>query len=55
MIGEEVKIGRRTVRHGIVRYLKDPQRMYNEGAPMTLLVAPLAQRTRFWWNSPGVR
>lgn len=29
MIGEEVKIGRETIRHGIVRYLKDPQRVYN--------------------------
>jgi hypothetical protein len=29
VIGEEVMIGRRTVRHGIVRYLKDPQRAYN--------------------------
>lgn len=29
VLGEEVRIGRRTVRHGIVRYAKDPQRMYN--------------------------
>jgi hypothetical protein len=29
VIGEEVNIGRRTMRHGIVRYLKDPQRSYN--------------------------
>jgi Phage P22-like portal protein len=29
VIGEEVKVGRRTMRHGIVRYLKDPQRAYN--------------------------
>jgi hypothetical protein len=29
VIGEEVVIGRRTVRHGVVRYLKDPQRAYN--------------------------
>jgi hypothetical protein len=29
VIGEEVMIGRRTVRHGIVRNLKDPQRAYN--------------------------
>ena len=26
VVGEEVNIGRRTMRHGIVRYLKDPQR-----------------------------
>lgn len=29
VIGEEVKLGRRVVRHGIVRFAKDPQRMYN--------------------------
>jgi Phage P22-like portal protein len=29
VIGEEVHAGRKTVRHGIVRYLKDPQRAYN--------------------------
>jgi hypothetical protein len=29
VVGEEVHCGRRTVRHGIVRYLKDPQRSYN--------------------------
>jgi hypothetical protein len=29
VIGEEVTCGRRKVRHGIVRYLKDPQRAYN--------------------------
>jgi len=27
--GEEIRIGRKIVRHGIVRYAKDPQRMYN--------------------------
>jgi hypothetical protein len=29
VVGEEVHAGRKTVRHGIVRYLKDPQRAYN--------------------------
>ncbi len=29
VIGEEVILGRRTVRHGVVRYLKDAQRAYN--------------------------
>lgn len=29
VIGEEVKIGRKVIRHGIVRFAKDPQRMYN--------------------------
>jgi hypothetical protein len=29
LIGEEVRVGRRRYRHGIVRYAKDPQRSYN--------------------------
>lgn len=29
VLGEEVHIGDRVVRHGLVRFLKDPQRMYN--------------------------
>jgi Phage P22-like portal protein len=29
VIGEEVHIGERTVRHGIIRFAKDPQRLYN--------------------------
>lgn len=29
VVGEEVHVGDRTVRHGIVRYAKDPQRLYN--------------------------
>ena len=27
--GEEVRIGRRTVRHGVVRFIKDPAQLYN--------------------------
>jgi hypothetical protein len=27
--GEKITIGRKTVRHGVVRFAKDPQRMYN--------------------------
>ncbi|MCW5719334.1 MAG: hypothetical protein KIS68_16060 [Bauldia sp.] len=29
VLGEEVRIGRRVVRHGIIRYAKDAQRMFN--------------------------
>lgn len=29
LIGEEVRVGRRRYRHGIVRFAKDPQRSYN--------------------------
>jgi len=28
-LGEEVKIGRRIIRHGLVRFMRDPQRIYN--------------------------
>jgi hypothetical protein len=29
VLGEEVRIGRKLIRHGLVRFAKDPQRMYN--------------------------
>jgi hypothetical protein len=29
VIGEEVKIGRKVVRHGLIRFARDPQRLYN--------------------------
>ncbi len=29
VFGEEVRIGRRVVRHGMVRFMRDPQRIYN--------------------------
>lgn len=29
VVGEEVHVGERVVRHGIVRFLKDPQRLFN--------------------------
>ena len=29
VIGEEIRIGRRIVRHGVIRFAKDPQRNYN--------------------------
>jgi hypothetical protein len=29
VIGEEIRIGRKVVRHGLIRFLKDPQRLYN--------------------------
>lgn len=45
VIGEEVHVGDRTVRHGIVRYAKDPQRLYNywrSTAAETIALAPKA-------------
>lgn len=29
LLGEEVRIGRKVIRHGIVRFARDPQRMFN--------------------------
>lgn len=29
VIGEQVKIGRKVIRHGVTRFARDPQRMYN--------------------------
>lgn len=29
VVGEEIHIGERTVRHGVIRFAKDPQRLYN--------------------------
>jgi len=29
VVGEEIRIGRKIVRHGLIRFLKDPQRLYN--------------------------
>jgi hypothetical protein len=29
VLGEEIHVGRRTVRHGVIRFAKDPQRAYN--------------------------
>ena len=45
VIGEEVHMGDRTVRHGVVRYAKDPQRLYNywrSTAAETIALAPKA-------------
>jgi len=29
VMGEEIRIGRKIVRHGLIRFMKDPQRLYN--------------------------
>lgn len=45
VIGDEVHIGERTVRHGIVRYARDPQRLYNywrSSAAESIALAPRA-------------
>lgn len=45
VLGDEVHIGTRTVRHGIVRFAKDPQRMYNywqTSGTETVALAPKA-------------
>lgn len=45
VFGEEVNVGEKIVRHGLVRFAKDPQRMYNyhkSAAVETIALAPKA-------------
>jgi hypothetical protein len=45
--GEEVHIGERTVRHGVIRYAKDPQRLYNYWRTTTAETIALAPKAPF--------
>lgn len=47
VIGEEIHIGERTVRHGLVRFLKDPQRLYNYDRAATVESIALAPKAPF--------
>lgn len=47
VVGEEVRIGRRLVRHGIVRYARDPQRMYNYAVSTETEVVALQPKAPF--------
>jgi hypothetical protein len=47
IIGEEIHIGERTVRHGVVRFAKDPQRMYNYWQTMATETIALAPKSPF--------
>lgn len=53
VVGEEVHIGERLVRHGIIRYAKDPQQLYNYSRTMaaeTIALAPKAP----WVMTPAM-
>ena len=47
VIGEEVRIGSRVVRHGLVRFLKDPQRIDNYAQSATVERYALAPKAPF--------
>lgn len=47
VMGEQVNVGRKTVRHGIIRFAKDPQRMYNYGRSTQTEVVALQPKTPF--------
>lgn len=47
VLGEEIHIGDRTVRFGIVRHLKDPQRLYNYDRTATVEAIALAPKSPF--------
>ncbi len=47
MVGEEVKIGREVIRHGVVRYLKDTQRVYNYAISTQTEVVALQPKAPF--------
>jgi len=46
-LGEEVRIGRRVVRHGAIRYVKDAQRMYNYAQSQWVEVLALQPKAPF--------
>lgn len=54
VIGEEVRIGRKIVRNGIVRHAKDPQRMYNYGRSTQTEVFSLQPKAPFMVTETNV-
>lgn len=47
VIGEQFRVGRRTFRHGVIRFAKDPQRMYNYFRSTQTEVVALQPKTPF--------
>lgn len=47
VIGEEIRIGRRIVRHGVVRFAKPPQRIYNYMSSAEIEVTALQPKAPF--------
>lgn len=55
VVGEEVNVGDRTVRHGLVRFAKDPQRMYNYHITTATEVHALAPKAPFILTTQQVK
>ena len=55
VVGEEVRIGRRLIRHGIVRYARDPQRMYNYAVSTETEVVALQPKAPFMATEKQVK
>ena len=47
VIGEEINIGEHRVRHGLVRFMRDPQRLYNYWRTSAVEMVALAPRAPF--------
>lgn len=47
VVGEEVAVGERTVRHGVIRFAKDPQRLYNYWRSATAEAIALSPKAPF--------
>lgn len=47
VVGEEVRIGRRIIRHGVVRFAKPPQRIYNYMSSAEIEVTALQPKAPF--------
>lgn len=47
VIGEEIRIGRRIIRHGVVRFAKPPQRIYNYMSSAEIEVTALQPKAPF--------
>jgi hypothetical protein len=54
VLGEETRIGRKTIRNGIVRWAKDPQRMYNYARSSQTEVIALQPKAPFMVTETNV-
>lgn len=55
VIGEEVNVGDRVIRHGLVRFAKDPQRMYNYHITTAVEAHALAPKAPFLVTSEQIK
>lgn len=47
VVGEQYRVGRKTIRHGVIRFAKDSQRMYNYSRSTQVEVIALQPKTPF--------